>query len=89
MRRSTWAARWCAKSLTLTGSSIHEKEGKRFCFRLRNGSQERIDVTLGASNDTKVEVKSGVEAGDEILLGDPDAAQEKKTETPPPAAPER
>jgi HlyD family secretion protein len=75
--------------LTIPLQAVHEKEGKRFCFRLRNGKQERIDVTLGASNDTKVEVKSGVEAGDEILLGDPDAAQDKKTDTPPPAAPER
>jgi HlyD family secretion protein len=48
--------------------AVHEKEGKRYCFRQNGVSAERVEVTIGASSDTMVEIKSGLKDGEKVLL---------------------
>lgn len=54
--------------LTVPLQAVHEKEGKRYCLRVQDGKTERVDVTCGASNDTMIEIKSGLSEGDEVAL---------------------
>ena len=48
--------------------AVHEKEGKRFCIVKKGAVTENVEVTIGASNDTMVEIKSGLTEGAEVLL---------------------
>jgi multidrug efflux pump subunit AcrA (membrane-fusion protein) len=57
-----------ADALAVPLQAVHDKEGKRFCFRLVAGKPERAEVTQGASNETMVEIKSGLSEGDQVLL---------------------
>jgi multidrug efflux pump subunit AcrA (membrane-fusion protein) len=61
--------------LTVPLQAVHDKEGKRFCFRRVKGIAERVEVTLGTSNDTMVEVKSGLSEDDVVLLSDPESKE--------------
>ncbi|MCL7707613.1 macrolide transporter subunit MacA, partial [Enterobacter kobei] len=36
---------------------------------LRNGETREREVTIGARNDTQVEVVKGLEEGDEVVIG--------------------
>ncbi|HEX5138365.1 MAG TPA: efflux RND transporter periplasmic adaptor subunit [Planctomycetota bacterium] len=48
--------------------AVHEKEGKRFCVVKKGAVTENVEVTIGASNDTMVEIKSGLSEGAQVLL---------------------
>lgn len=39
-----------------------------YCYRLVNGTPERVDVTIGRSNETETEVRSGLTEGDTVTL---------------------
>lgn len=64
--------------LSVPLQAIHDVEGKRYCFRMANGKSERVEVTLGVSNDTMIEVKTGLAAGDKVLLSDPGSTEAAK-----------
>jgi len=68
--------------LTVPIQAVHDKEGKRYCFRVTDGKPERVEVTLGASNETMVEVKTGLSEGDKVLLYDPGGAATTPQATP-------
>jgi HlyD family secretion protein len=49
--------------------AVHDKDGKRYCFRQNGGSaRERVEVTVGASNETMIEIKTGLSEADQVLL---------------------
>ena len=51
--------------------AVFAKEGKHYCFRSSNGGKPvRVEVEPGKSNDSFVEIKSGLEEGDAVLLYD-------------------
>jgi len=60
-------------TLSVPLQAVHDKEGKRYCFRVAAGKHEQVEVVLGANNDTMVEVKSGLKEGDRVLLSDPES----------------
>ena len=62
-------------ALSVPLQAVHDKEGKRYCFRVAGGKREQVEVVLGANNDTMVEVKSGLKEGDRVLLSDPESAK--------------
>lgn len=68
--------------------AVHASEGRFFCYVERNGAAERVEVQPGQSNETHVEIRSGLEAGWPVLLYDPEAARrsEGPTEGTPAAA---
>ncbi len=55
--------------LSVPLQAVHAESGKYFCFS-RDGS--RIEVEIGGSNDSHVEVKKGLSEGDQVLLHTPD-----------------
>lgn len=46
-------------------------KGKTTAFVVKGSTHEQREVTVGRSNDSKVEVVSGLQAGDEVLLSPP------------------
>ena len=66
--------------LAIPVQAVQIVEGKQFCYRLSNGEPERVVVESGRSNDTMVEIKSGLEEGDRIVLYAPGAAESSAPE---------
>jgi RND family efflux transporter MFP subunit len=62
--------------------AVFAKEGKHYCFRSNGGKPERIEVQPGKSNESFVEIESGLDEGDRILLYDPEVAEEAEEEAP-------
>jgi len=48
--------------------AVQEQEGKFFVYRQKMGAPVSVDVELGLSNDSFVEIKSGLDEGDEVYL---------------------
>jgi len=73
--------------LTLPLTAIDRRMHKPAVLRVTDGKVERIDIELGISDEQaqRVEVKTGVQAGDIVLLG---AAQEIAPGTPVQLTPE-
>ncbi|CSE34363.1 macrolide transporter subunit MacA [Shigella sonnei] len=65
--------------LTIPLSALGDPVGdNRYKVKLlRNGETREREVTIGARNDTDVEIVKGLEAGDEVVIGEakPGAAQ--------------
>lgn len=64
-------------------------EGKRVCYVARGLKPERREVEIGEASDEFVEIKSGLDPGDSVLLRPPGALAatpgEKPESAPPPA----
>ncbi|MEK6800287.1 MAG: HlyD family efflux transporter periplasmic adaptor subunit [Planctomycetota bacterium] len=54
--------------VTIPVQSVYSKGGKRYVFRDTKRGPEYVEVSLGAVGTEWAEVKSGVEAGDQVLL---------------------
>jgi HlyD family secretion protein len=61
--------------LAIPLQAVFAKEGKHYCYRGNGGKPERVQVEPGRSNESFVEVKSGLDEGDKVLLYDPEIAE--------------
>ena len=57
--------------LSVPVGAIFTEQEKTFCFRYNGGKCERVDVKIGRMNDTRVQIVSGLEEDDEVLLTTP------------------
>ncbi len=57
--------------------AVSEEEGKRVCYVVTGGAPERRVVETGAFNDAFIEIKSGVNEGERLLLRAPTAGPEE------------
>jgi multidrug resistance efflux pump len=48
--------------------AVVERGGKFYCWVRRGGVPKPVEVVIGASNTTKIELKDGLVEGDEVLL---------------------
>jgi HlyD family secretion protein len=48
--------------------AVFAEGGKAYCTVLRDGAPQRVEVELGRSNETHIEVKKGLAEGDRVLL---------------------
>lgn len=73
-------------ALTLPAGAIDRRMAKPAVLRVRDGKVERVEVELGLQDDReqRVEIRSGLNAGDVVLLG---SAQEIAPGTPVRLAP--
>ncbi len=69
-----------ADVLAVPLQAVFSKEGKHYCFRSNGGKPERVEVEPGRSNESFVEIKSGLEEGHKVLLYDPEIADEAGAE---------
>ncbi len=64
--------------VSLPLESVRREEGKAFVKRIVAGDSgettEQVQVTLGVENDRRVEVVSGIDAGERVLIDPPSAA---------------
>lgn len=54
-------------ALQVPSSSVMEREGQKFVYRVRDGKAERADVTAGISNWDRTEILSGLSEGDLVV----------------------
>lgn len=54
-------------ALQVPTSSVMEREGEKFVYRVRNGTIERSDVSTGVSNWDQTEILSGLSPGDLVV----------------------
>jgi HlyD family secretion protein len=58
--------------LLVPNRAVRTFEGQRVVYVLRNGSMERVPITLGSTSDVNSEVANGdIQIGDEIVLNPP------------------
>jgi len=48
--------------------AVVERGGKFYCWVRRGGTPKPVEVMIGASNTTKIEIKDGLVEGDQVLL---------------------
>ncbi|MGL4942502.1 MAG: efflux RND transporter periplasmic adaptor subunit [Thermoguttaceae bacterium] len=58
-----------ADALVLPVQAVFQYNGKSYCMTYRDGVFEKHEIEIGATNDKKVVIASGLEAGDEVVLG--------------------
>ena len=56
--------------LNVPREAVRKKEGESFAAILENDLPKEISVTTGIQNPIRVEIVSGLEAGQEVLVGD-------------------
>ncbi len=79
--------------LAVPVQAVFSKAGHNYVFRHNRGDSEPIEVEVGMSSDEFAEIKSGLTAGDEVLLAIsdalrrklPDAEDDSKGEAEPPS----
>lgn len=66
--------------------AIRASGGKFHCWVDRNGVPERVEVRPGQSNESHIEIQSGLEEGWKVLLHDPEGASGGEAEGSAPSA---
>jgi RND family efflux transporter MFP subunit len=61
------------EAISVPRSAVFEKDGKKIVYRRHGAEFSAVDVTLGPAAVGRVIVESGLAAGDEIALRDPNA----------------
>jgi hypothetical protein len=62
--------------LSVPIASVYSEQDKTFCYRLDgNGGYKRAPVQLGRMNNTHVQILSGLQAGERVLLAPPGGEQ--------------
>jgi HlyD family secretion protein len=61
--------------LSVPIASVYSEQDKTFCYRVEGGGYKRAPVQLGRMNNTYVQILSGLQAGDRVLLAPPSGEQ--------------
>ena len=61
--------------LKVPAAAVFTDGGKTYCRRVKGGAAEKVEVKIGRRNEKEVEIISGLEEGDEVLLTPPPAPQ--------------
>ncbi len=63
-------------------AAVFTEQNKTYCWRVEDGKSKRIQVEVGGMNDARVQIVSGLNEGDTVLLTSPGDGQEAKEKTP-------
>ncbi len=55
-------------ALTIPVLSVYNKKNRYYCMKLQNGTPTETEITLGKMNESRVQVLSGLNEGDKVLL---------------------
>jgi len=58
---------------------VANRAGKKFCYVATDSGPQEREVQTGAFNDTFVEIQSGLQVGEKVLLSHPRPAEQKNT----------
>jgi multidrug efflux pump subunit AcrA (membrane-fusion protein) len=53
--------------------AVFSEGGKHHCMRVDGNKTSKVEVTIGSTNGTNVEIQDGLQAGDRVALHDPSA----------------
>ncbi len=53
-------------------AAVFAEQEKRYCWRLSGGKRQKVTVKIGRMNDSAVEIVSGLQEGDKVLLVQPE-----------------
>ena len=67
--------------------AVTPQAGHQVCHVVRGGSVETRQIEIGQFNDEFIEIKSGLKAGEKVLLRPPDAGEKSKPATSEPVKP--
>ena len=67
-------------AMSVPVQAVVMRKGKGFCYLDRGGAPVKTPVEVGHSTDRFVEIQSGLNAGDQVLLAPPDEPEEEKEE---------
>jgi len=56
------------QALLAPRAAVAERDGKQFVYRVKDNQVEQVQVSTGLSNETDIEIKSGLKAGDQIVV---------------------
>lgn len=56
------------RALSVPSDAIHKDNGKAYVYVVRDGIAKRVDVALGAANDSATVIAHGVQAGDVVIV---------------------
>jgi membrane fusion protein (multidrug efflux system) len=62
-------------ALLIPAEAVNARGAKTFVYVKKDGQYEAREVELGFRNETQVAVKSGLSAGEEVVLGTPPVAK--------------
>jgi HlyD family secretion protein len=57
------------QTVSSAGSQVTEADIRKVVFRVVDGNAQRVEVETGISDNSHIQITSGVEAGDEIVIG--------------------
>lgn len=63
-------------------AAVFTDREQTYCRRWKLGKVERVAVTIGRMSDKRIVIAEGLEAGDSVLLVDPERAEKQKAEEP-------
>ena len=66
--------------LSVPVQSVVEKKGKFYCWVADGAGAQRREVKLGMGNNTRIEVKSGISDGEQVLLNPRISVEEAREE---------
>ena len=55
-------------ALTIPVLSVYNKKDRYYCMKIEGGSPAETEITIGKMNESRVEVLSGLDEGDKVLL---------------------
>ena len=57
-----------SRALSVPSEAIHKETGKAYVYVVRDGTAKRIDVALGAANDSATVIARGLQPGDVVVV---------------------
>jgi|GEM_PF-1175926 len=55
-------------ALTIPVLSVYNKKNRYYCMKVQDGTPTETEITLGKMNESRVQVLSGLDEGDKVLL---------------------
>ena len=72
--------------LVVPAAAVKEEKGQKYVQVMTNGKAQSVTVETGLSDDENVEIKNGLNAGDQVILpvAKPTATTTQQNQGPPP-----
>ena len=72
--------------LVVPAAAVKEEKGQKYVQVMTNGKAQSVTVETGLSDDENVEIKNGLNAGDQVILpvAKPTATTNQQNQGPPP-----
>ncbi len=55
-------------ALTIPVLSVYNKKNRYYCMKVEDGTSTETEITLGKMNESRVQVLTGLNEGDRVLL---------------------